>query len=126
MNINSAFPSTYVKASDLQGRDVTLKIDRVVMEKVGEDTKPVLYFQGTPKGMVLNKTNANRIADMYGFDTDRWLTQSISIFPTECDLRGDIVQCIRVRSHKPSVNGQPMPEPAKVTHEPVNEDEIPF
>ena len=126
MNINAAFTGDYIKASDLQGRDVTVKIDRVVMDKVGEDTKPIVYFQGTTRGLVLNKTNAARIADLYGFDTDRWLTQSITLFPTECDFKGDIVQCIRVRPHKPSVNGQPMPEPVKVTHEPVNEDEIPF
>ena len=126
MNINAAFTGDYIKASDLQGRDVTVKIDRVVMDKVGEDTKPIVYFQGTTRGLVLNKTNAARIADLYGFDTDRWLTQSITLFPTECDFKGDIVQCIRVRPHKPTVNGQPMPEPAKVTHEPVDEDSIPF
>ena len=70
MNINDAFPSNYVKCGDLQGRDVTVTIDKVVMEKLGDDDKPVIYFRGTPKGLALNKTNASRIGSMLGLDTD--------------------------------------------------------
>ena len=66
MHIDSAFPSKYLKASDLQGRNVTVKMGRVEQEKIGTDEKLILYFQGKEKGVVLNKTNANNVAALYG------------------------------------------------------------
>ena len=35
-NINDAFPSNYLKASDLQGREVIVTIDRVDFEPVAK------------------------------------------------------------------------------------------
>jgi hypothetical protein len=83
MNINEAFPSKYLKASDLQGGTVTVKIDRVEMEMMGDDRKMVVYFQGKQKGLVTNKTNANNIAALYGDDTDDWTRSEIML------VRGD-------------------------------------
>lgn len=76
MDINGVFPSKYLKAADLQGKDVTLTIEEVSVEDVGgqgdaSDSKPVLFFQGKEKGLVLNKTNANTISGMYGPETDK-------------------------------------------------------
>ena len=122
-----------MKASDLNDKDVTVTIRKIVMEKLGEDSKPIVYFEKSDKGLALNKTNANRIADMHGFDTDRWVGQQITIFPTECDFRGDTVSCIRVRPHKPSGNSQAVAPPAEsietvssVMHEAVDDEDIPF
>ncbi len=70
MKINEAFPSNYLKAADLQDREVTVTMADVKMEKLGDDSRPVLYFRGKEKGLVLNKTNANNIASRYGDDTD--------------------------------------------------------
>ena len=134
MNINQAFPSKYVKASDLNDKDVTVTIRKVAMETLGEDSKPIVYFEKSEKGFALNKTNANRIADMHGFDTDQWIGKSITIFPTECDYRGDTVSCIRVRPHKPSGNSQAVVPPSEVVeptqttvmHEAVDDEDIPF
>ena len=49
MRISTAFPSDYLKAADLQGRRITVKIARVEMRDVGDDTKPVLYFEARTK-----------------------------------------------------------------------------
>ena len=63
MNINDAFPSKYLKASDLQGRNHSVTIANVVTEDIGKgEEKLIIYFQGHKKGMVLNKTNANNLA----------------------------------------------------------------
>ncbi len=72
MNINDQFPSKYLKAADLQGRNVTVKMARVEQEKIGDDMKLILYFQGKERGVVLNKTNANNIASLYGGETEDW------------------------------------------------------
>lgn len=107
MDINAAFPSKYVRACDLQGQDRTLAISSVVMDDVGDhEPKPVVYFNGTDKGLVLNKTNANVIAGLYGPNTDGWIGQRITLFPTQTDFQGKQVECIRVRMQKPQVAQQ--------------------
>ncbi len=98
MDINSAFPSTYLKAADLQGRSVDVNIAKVSMEDVGDDHKPVVYFMGKDKGLALNKTNSNAIAMMYGGETNNWSGQPISIYPTETEFGGKVVACIRVKA----------------------------
>src|SRR5574338_369190 len=97
MQVSQVFPSNYLKASDLQGRAVNVKIDRVEIEKIGTDDKPVLYFQGKEKGMVLNKTNANNIAYLYGQETDDWNGAEITLFEAMVDFQGKTVPAIRVR-----------------------------
>ena len=123
MDISTAFPGTYLKASDLQDRETTAKMDDVRNEIIGGDEeKPVLYFIGKTKGLVLNKTNANAIADVHGFDTDNWHNKLITIFPTQTDFQGKIVPCIRVKiSSKPQP--QPQAQPAE-TQQPG--DDTPF
>ena len=53
MKMSAAFPSDYLKASDLLGREAKVKISHVEMREVGRDKehKPVLYFQGQRKGI---------------------------------------------------------------------------
>jgi hypothetical protein len=101
MDIRSAFPSKYVKASDLQGKDVRVIIGQVAMEQTQADAKPVLYFQGREKALVLNLTNANTIADMYGDDTDNWIGKPITLFATRIDMKGERVDAIRIRFVQP-------------------------
>jgi len=98
MLITSAFPSEFLKAADLQNRQVTVIMDRVELQKVGDDIKPVLYFQGKDKGLALNKTNANTIAAAYGEETDDWIGSEVILFPTMVDYQGRQVPAIRVKT----------------------------
>lgn len=98
MDINSAFASKYLKASDLQGRDVTVKMGRVEQEKVGDDMKLVIYFQGKERGMILNKTNANAISDAYGGETEDWYGKTIVLFEQMVDFQGKRVPGLRIRA----------------------------
>lgn len=101
MNINTTFPSNYIKASDLDGRSVTVTIRDVKVEQIGRDrdSKPVVYFEGKQKGLVLNKTNARKIATLTGsMDTDDWQGHKIAIFPSETEFSGETVECIRVKA----------------------------
>lgn len=101
MNVNDAFPSKYIKADDLQGREVTVTIDRVEMENIGQgqnqDRKPVAYFQGKQKGLVLNKTNSMNIASVYGPETSGWTGRQVTLFSAWVDYQGKSVQAVRVR-----------------------------
>lgn len=97
MRISAAFPSDYLKAADLQNRQVKVKIDRVEIKEIGGEPKPILYFIGKDKGMVLNKTNAANIATAYGDDTDDWQDAEIVLFEAMVDFQGKTVPAIRVR-----------------------------
>ena len=101
MNIDQAYPSKYIKESDLQGQARLLTIARVSMEAVdqsGHDMKPVVFFQGAQKGIVLNVTNKNIIVLLYGAETDNWTGRQIELYPSQTDFRGEVVACIRCRA----------------------------
>jgi|ERR1700730_7451846 len=98
MRASSFYPSKYLKASDLQGREVRVVISHVDQCEVGDDTKPVLFFEGKNKGLVLNKTNATNIGDAYGDETDEWAGQVVILYEARTDFQGRTVPCIRVRA----------------------------
>ena len=100
MKVSQAFPSKYLKAADLEGRSVIVIMAQVETETIGDDDRPVLYFKGKNKGVVLNKTNAGKISDAYGDDTDDWFGKPIELYPTEVDFQGKSVEAIRCRVPK--------------------------
>lgn len=95
-NVNDAFPSKYLKATDLKGRKIQADIDRITTEKVGDDSKPVVYFAGKEKGLVLNKTNAMTIAAGYGPEFDGWLGKSIFLYSAKVNFNNQMVDSIRI------------------------------
>lgn len=131
MNINQAFPSKYLKASDLNDQTITVVIADIKIEQVGQDrdTKPVAYFKGKTKGLVLNKTNSRKIASIAGSpETDDWVGVEVAIFPTETEFAGESVECIRVKAAKGTrrVEAEPIPMEAPRAAAPVTDDDIPF
>jgi hypothetical protein len=101
MKIGQAFPSKYIKAADLGGKEHTLTIAGVKIEDVGgqgsEEDKPVLYFTNKAKGCVLNRTNAMSIAAKYGEDTENWVDKHVIVYPDTTMFQGKMVDCIRMR-----------------------------
>jgi hypothetical protein len=134
-NINDAFPSNYLKASDLGGNQPVVTIDRVAFEPVGreKEMKPILYFAGKEKGLVLNKTNAKNIAHLCGsFQTEDWTGFAIRLYSANVEFQGDTVEAIRVKAapvngaarHAPAAVARPVePEPPM---DPITDDDIPF
>lgn len=96
MKISEAFPSNFLKHSDLNGKKLKLTISHVEMEKLGDDTKPVMYFAGKQKGLVLNKTKASILSSSFGDDTDDWQGQEVAIFPTKTTYAGEVKDAIGV------------------------------
>ena len=113
MNINDLYPSKYISASDLQGRDVEVTISNVAIEEVGKDNekRPILYFQGKQKGVVLNKTNAHNVGAIYGPDTNGWIGQRVTLFVAWVDFQGKSVEAIRIRGPRPQSSVAAKPEP---------------
>lgn len=150
MRISSAYPSDYLKAADLLGHSVNVTLSHVEMRELNNESKPILFFQGKQKGMVLNKTNANKIAELFGDDTDDWTGQEVTIFEALVEFQGRTVPALRVRPAKPQPQRkrQTIDEPpdhpgqleqsappsgamvrnpkAKQTSEEIIDDDIPF
>lgn len=100
-NIDKAFPSNYLKAADVEDEPRSLKIQRVEFNvKIGDDEKPVLYFSGEKKGLVLNKTNSNIISKLYGKETEDWIGKEVILYQAVVEMKGDMVDAIRVRAPK--------------------------
>jgi hypothetical protein len=108
MGFNDYFESTYVSAADLNGRDLPVVIDKIVMEKVGkqQETRPVMYVKGGKKGVVLNRTNFRAIAKVLGQDDTKWSGGKITLYPTVIEFEGEPRDAIRVR---PAVGDRPNP-----------------
>ena len=101
MNIDTAFPSKYLKAADLNNRNFQVVIANIQLEDVGTVEKPdrkmVAYFTGAQKGLVLNRTNAEAIALVHGRETDSWIGKTIELYPAMAFYQGRNVAAIRAR-----------------------------
>jgi hypothetical protein len=97
MKISEEFPSKYLKAADLGGKEVRVIMQHVEKEKLGDDMKLALYFKGKDKAVILNKTNANTIADAYGDDSEDWFDQPLILFSVMVDFQGKVGPAIRCR-----------------------------
>ena len=86
MKLNEAFPSNFLKADDLNGKQCTMTIESAEVEEIGQGnekaSKLVLAFRGAEKKLVCNVTNAKTIAKVLGTDeTDDWIGKEIRITP---------------------------------------------
>src|SRR5262245_60963299 len=127
MKVSEAFPSKYLRAADLQGKNVSVVITGAEYEQIGEDNKIVVYFQGKEKGLVLNKTNANNIAAVYGDDTEDWTGGDLILFPAMVDYQGRTVEAVRVRvpPRKAASKSPAAPAPTNGGERGHLDDEIP-
>lgn len=124
MKIGEAFPSNFLKADDLQGKDIIVTIQEVTLEELGKgnekEQKLIIAFKGKDKKLVCNKTNAKTIAKIHGDDTDDWIGKSIIIGPREVEFQGDQVWAIRVSLRNPAKASPAKAAPAPV--EPSDND----
>jgi hypothetical protein len=102
-NIDDFYPSKFLRASDLKGKEITVTIDRVEAEEFEQDgvkrPKPVVHFRNNGlKPLVLNKTNSTRIATALGNkDTDAWMGKQVRLYPDMEEFKGQVHEVVRVR-----------------------------
>ena len=113
-NINDAFPSTFLKAYDLKGKTPTVTIDRVEFQQVrggrtgAVETKPIVYFTGKGKGLLLNKTNARAILAIARTPiTEDWRGVAITLYATVDTFGKEQHDVIRIKA--PAAVAAPMP-----------------
>lgn len=137
--INDLFPSKWLVAADLEGKPCVLTIKKIEIETMkgrdgkADEIKPIVFFEEAEKGMVCNKTNATTISKLYGTNTDDWIGERITLFPTKVTWGKELVDAIRVdtvlpRKPKATANGNGEKKRAiakPVTAPPETEDEEP-
>ena len=106
MRVSEKYSGRFLKAADLQGRELHVQIAQVAEDvEVGKDKEPkdVLLFFDQKKGLVLNSTNAQILGEVLGDNSDDWLGARIVLYPTETAMGAGI----RVRVHsKPTKQGK--------------------
>ena len=95
MQLNDIFPKRYARAEELQGKEVTLTIARVVPEKMRPNPKApevqklVVYFREARKGIVMSKSLAYQVADILGSEeTDDWAGKVITLTTEWMEVAG--------------------------------------
>ena len=97
MNVDDLYPSKYLSANDLQGKEPTVTITQITMEKMTDgQIKPCIFVNNRPKGIILNKTNAMSISQLYGKNTDGWIGTKIKLVKVWTDFQGKPVEAIRI------------------------------
>lgn len=113
-------PSTYICSDDLHGRDVTVTIAGFEIEEMyvnnGKRRRPVLYFEGGRKGLVVNATINATLTKLYGPEMESWKGHRVTLFPTTDDRGGQERNVVRIR---PTV---PAAKPAKPADVPTSEE----
>jgi hypothetical protein len=61
------------------------------------EDKAVASFQNQPKKLVLNRTNFDTLADLYGDETDGWIGRAVQLFASRARFGNRSVDCIRIR-----------------------------
>jgi hypothetical protein len=96
MLISEVFPSKYLKASTVRGTK-TAVIEAIETETFEGGLKPVIYFKDSQQGLVLNRSNARRLQDHFGDESDNWIGKSVNLSAEPISVRGQPVQSIVVR-----------------------------
>lgn len=98
---------TYLGAWDFEdGKDMIVMIKDVVVEMIqnqnGREEKPVAYFEGGVKPMILNPTNMGAIAKALGTPfMDEWVGKKIQLYVTMVFAFGTNTEAVRVREFAP-------------------------
>lgn len=105
------YPSKYLRAADLRGRDVTVTIrdidprGELQMRNGKKEHKPVVSFKESDKLWVMNVTCARIIAKVHGNEITSWLGKRVTLYPTMVACGGQQVEAIRIRERAPAAKG---------------------
>jgi hypothetical protein len=115
VKVSDVYPSKYLRGADLAGHVVSVRIEHILMEPFfNQETKetekkPVLYFAGKSKGLILSKSLAFRIAEILGSeDMESWHGKEIVILTEQRSVFGTVKSVFTARAKE-----QPAAEPGQ-------------
>ena len=116
MKSSDVFPSKYLKAADLD-EDVELTIRSVVLEELksedGSEQKPICYFEEGERGLLLNKTNWNALAQQFGDESDAWAGKTVTLTVMDVQFKDKMVPALRIKIPSSPTGKTPFPKAKK-------------
>jgi hypothetical protein len=106
------YGSKYLSVADLKDGEPRFKVGKVTIEELREKNgttkrKYVIWFEGVEKGLVINKTNAKKLADAYGKQSAKWIGQLVLLYSEDTTFG----KGVRVRPlRKPATLAAPDPD----------------
>lgn len=111
MDYGLGFLGEFITAAELIGKEPTLTIGSVKLEKVeslkkGDDDgggklkdRIVVYFKESKsgRGWLLNRTNAECLKEMWGRETNDWVGKRVTLFTQRVKVGPKIEPAIRVK-----------------------------
>jgi hypothetical protein len=97
--IGDYFQSRFLKADEFQGKEIPATISSIEEQRIGDTLKLVVYFHELKKPLVLNKTNALKIAKIAGTqEISKWKGTSLVLSTAKVTFKDEEVDAIRVKS----------------------------
>lgn len=87
----------FINAAFLSDGDITAKIDSISEIELDGNDRLVVTMKGVDKGLVLNRTNGDVLADAFGDELNDWVGKEITLYKDRCQMRGKMVDCVRVK-----------------------------
>lgn len=110
-DIRLMYDKEYLGAWDIPPGGIEAVIDRVeqgslpVKGTSKKERKPILFFVGQGKGLILNATNRETVAGFYGYIASEWSGKPIRLITMKVrNAEGKIVEAIRVHPKAPSMS----------------------
>jgi len=92
------FYGEYLKAEDLPDEGIGVTIRYAKPEPLDNKERIVVYFHELRKCLVLNKTNKDRIKELFKTsETDEWKDKQITLVKELVPFKGESVMAIRVK-----------------------------
>lgn len=85
--VRDLFQSRFLRADDLGTARVRVTIEQVAIEAMHGSKKPVLYFRGKTKGLVINQTRALSLSRVLeSEETDDWVGCQVTIYVADSQV----------------------------------------
>ena len=96
MNVHEMYRSNYMRSDSLNGQAFCFTITDCSAEKAEGDERLVLAFFEVSSLMILDRTNTNMLAELYGPETSEWIGKVIKLAPSTTLFLGQVVKYVRI------------------------------
>ena len=129
-DFDAMYGSKYFSVPDLKGQRPRRTIGKIEVTELKEKDgstrrKRILYLEGEDKPLVVNKTNATKLAMAFGKSSADWVGGRIELYPemTTLGKEGVRLQPLRTVAKTPPA---PKVVPKLAETDPEFDDEVPF
>ena len=129
-DFDAMYGSKYFSVADLKGQRPRRTIGKVEVAELKEKDgstkrKRILYLEGEDKPLVLNKTNAVKLAMAFGKESSEWTNARVELYSEMTSLGKEGVRLTPLRTVTKAAPAQPIaPKPPVV--DPDLNDEVPY